>query len=142
MIFRRKLDRGRGIFASPAVPPLRIDPNTMQGIASMQPNMIIRALGPTVYVDANPLSEKHLTGIGRYTARICLALAARGARVRFFSDDREVIPAPGLDWSADQDLGRWARGSGKAVGSSLWKEFPTTPSGFGASCAPPSEPSP
>src|SRR5271157_3610225 len=78
----------------------------------MRPNMTLRAQGPTVYVDANPLSEKHLTGIGRYTARICLALAARGARVRFFVHDRELLPPRGLDWSQDQDLGRW--------GSRVW----------------------
>ena len=53
----------------------------------MRPNMTLRAQGPTVYVDTNPLSEKYLTGIGRYTARICFALAARGARVRFFAHD-------------------------------------------------------
>ncbi len=84
-----------------------------KGIASMRPNITIRAQGPIVYVDAKPLSDKHLTGIGRYTARICMALAARGARVRFFTDDRELLPPPGLDWSPDQDLGRW--------GARLWQ---------------------
>ncbi len=73
----------------------------------MPPNMTLRAQGATVYVDARPLADKHLTGIGRYTARICFALAARGARVRFFADDRELLPPRGLDWSQDQDLGRW-----------------------------------
>ena len=62
----------------------------------------------TVYLDANPLADRHLTGIGRYTARIALALAATGP-VRFFSEDREIVPKGGLDWSQDQDLGRWGR---------------------------------
>jgi glycosyltransferase involved in cell wall biosynthesis len=64
----------------------------------------------TVFVDVNPLAERHLTGIGRYTARLALALAARaGVRVRFVSQDREVIAPRGLSWSQDQDLGRWGR---------------------------------
>jgi Glycosyl transferases group 1 len=73
----------------------------------MPPNMTLRAHGPTVYVDSRPLADEYLTGIGRYTARICIALASRGARVRFFADGRELFPPPGLDWSPDQDLGRW-----------------------------------
>jgi glycosyltransferase involved in cell wall biosynthesis len=64
---------------------------------------------PTVFVDGNPLSERHLTGIGRYTARVALALAGQGADVRFFSFHREVIPPEGLDWSQDQDLSAWGR---------------------------------
>src|SRR4051812_44489482 len=66
--------------------------------------------GRTVFVDVNPLADRHLTGIGRYTARLALALAAEtfGA-VRFVSQDQEVIPPVGLDWSQDQDLGRWGR---------------------------------
>jgi len=78
----------------------------------MRPNMTLRAQGPTVYVDARPLADKHLTGIGRYTARICFALAARGAQVRLFANDREMLPPRGLDWSQDQVLGRW--------GTKLW----------------------
>jgi glycosyltransferase involved in cell wall biosynthesis len=62
-----------------------------------------------VYVDANPLSERHLTGIGRYTARMALALAARGGDVRFFSFHRELVPPAGMDWSQDQDLSAWGR---------------------------------
>ena len=66
--------------------------------------------GRTVFVDVNPLAEKHLTGIGRYTARLALALAGQaGCRgpVR--------LAGPGgarprrADWSQDQDLGRWGR---------------------------------
>jgi glycosyltransferase involved in cell wall biosynthesis len=64
----------------------------------------------TVFVDVNPLSEPHLTGIGRYTARLALALAGVAGRpVRFTSQDFEVIAPRGLDWSQDQDLARWAR---------------------------------
>ncbi len=74
----------------------------------MRPNMTDRAQGPTVYLDARPFTGKYLTGIGRYTARICFALAARGVRVRFFAHDRELLPPRGLDWSQDQDLGRWS----------------------------------
>jgi glycosyltransferase involved in cell wall biosynthesis len=63
--------------------------------------------GPTVFVDANPLADRHLTGIGRYTARLTLALA-RHAPIRFHSQGEEVLPAR-LDWSQDQDLARWGR---------------------------------
>ncbi len=64
--------------------------------------------GPPVYFDANPLSDRHLTGIGRYAARLSLAMATRRP-VRFFAGERLVSPPPGLDWSQDQDLGAWAR---------------------------------
>jgi len=64
--------------------------------------------GPPVYVDAFPLSDPHLTGIGRYAARLALAMAARRP-VRFFLKDRVVTPPPSLGWSQDQDLGVWAR---------------------------------
>ena len=67
--------------------------------------------GRTVFVDVNPLADRHLTGIGRYTARLALALARQtphGA-VRFVSQDQEVVAPRGLDWSQDQDLGRWGR---------------------------------
>jgi glycosyltransferase involved in cell wall biosynthesis len=63
---------------------------------------------PEVFVEANPLSDRHLTGIGRYTARIALALAKTGP-VRFFSADEELILPDRLDWSQDQDLGLWGR---------------------------------
>jgi glycosyltransferase involved in cell wall biosynthesis len=66
--------------------------------------------GRTVFVDVNPLADRHLTGIGRYTARLALALAGQaGVAVRFVSQDHEVIAPNGLDWSQDQDLGRWGR---------------------------------
>ena len=64
--------------------------------------------GPPVYFDANPLSDRHLTGIGRYEARLALAMAARRP-VRFFMQDKLVEPPADLDWSQDQDLGAWAR---------------------------------
>ena len=63
----------------------------------------------TVFVDVSPLVERHLTGIGRYTARLALALAAhRNAALRFTTQDFEVLPPRGLGWDADQDLARWA----------------------------------
>ncbi len=61
-----------------------------------------------IFLDANPLADKHLTGIGRYTARIALALATQGP-IRFFSENQELILPEGLDWSQDQDLGGWGR---------------------------------
>ncbi len=64
--------------------------------------------GPPVYFDANPLSDRHLTGIGRYAARLALAMA-RHRRVRFFTQGRVIEPPAGLDWSQDQDLGAWAK---------------------------------
>jgi len=64
--------------------------------------------GAPVYLDANPLSDRHLTGIGRYSAR--LALAMRSIReVRFFVGDRVIQPPSDLSWDQDQDLGAWAR---------------------------------
>jgi glycosyltransferase involved in cell wall biosynthesis len=65
----------------------------------------------TVFVDVDPLAEKYLTGIGRYTARLALALAKVAGRgsVRFATHDQEVLAPPSLDWSQDQDLARWAR---------------------------------
>ena len=63
---------------------------------------------PPFYVDANPLADKHLTGIGRYTARLALALAA-GGPVRFFTGDREVVAPADLSWDQDQDLATWGR---------------------------------
>jgi glycosyltransferase involved in cell wall biosynthesis len=66
--------------------------------------------GRTVFFDVNPLADRHLTGIGRYTARLALAMAGQpGTAVRFVSQDQEVVPPRGLDWSQDQDLGRWGR---------------------------------
>lgn len=66
--------------------------------------------GRTVFVDVNPLAETHLTGIGRYTARLGLALArVLGRPPRFTSMDQEVLAPANLDWSRDQDLARWAR---------------------------------
>lgn len=63
--------------------------------------------GRTVYVDATPLGDKHLTGIGRYTARLALALG-RLVPTRFFSGDQEVVPTA-VDWTPDQDLADWGR---------------------------------
>ena len=64
--------------------------------------------GQPVYLDANPLSDRHLTGIGRYAARLALAMARRRP-VKFFCKDQVIVPPAGLDWAQDQDLGRWAR---------------------------------
>ena len=64
----------------------------------------------TVFVDAAPLSEPHPTGIGRYTARLALALnALPRCTLRFASADAEIIAPRSLDWSQDQDLARWAK---------------------------------
>ena len=64
--------------------------------------------GPPVYFDANPLSDRHLTGIGRYSARLALALATLRS-VHFFMRDKVIEPPADLEWSQDQDLARWAR---------------------------------
>src|SRR3989442_1686393 len=74
---------------------------------------------PVVFIDANSFADRHLTGIGRYTARIALALAARGP-VRFFSNGQELFPPPDLDRSPDQDLAQW--------GHRIW-ESPRAPMG-------------
>src|SRR5579875_3785060 len=54
--------------------PLQAHSNTAQGIARMQPHVSIEPRDPTVYVDATPLADEHLTEIGRYTARVGMAL--------------------------------------------------------------------
>ncbi len=70
----------------------------------------LNAATRTVFVDAGPLSEPHLTGIGRYTARLALALKALpDCALRFASADNEIIAPPALDGSQDQDLARWAK---------------------------------
>src|SRR5262249_38571506 len=61
-----------------------------------------------VYIDASPLGDPWLTGIGRYTARIALAIS-KYAEVRFFSDVFQIHAPRGLSWSHDQDLQVWAR---------------------------------
>ncbi|MDX2037357.1 MAG: glycosyltransferase [Isosphaeraceae bacterium] len=71
-----------------------------------------------VYLDAAPLTSSRLTGIGRYTARLAIALAAR-TRLRLYLDRSELHPSPRLDWSHDQDLGRWARAVGRSPRSQL-----------------------
>ena len=67
------------------------------------------SLVPSVFVDAEPFSWRWFAGVPRYTARLCLGLAAQGVSVRFFFGDKEIEPLPGLSWSADQDIERWAR---------------------------------
>lgn len=61
-----------------------------------------------VFMDASPLASRPLTGIGRYAARLALALSEAG-RVRFFTGGYEVSPPDSLSWSQDQDLAPWAR---------------------------------
>jgi glycosyltransferase involved in cell wall biosynthesis len=61
-----------------------------------------------LYLDASPLASRPLTGIGRYAARLALALSRR-TRVRFFTGGYEVEPARALSWDQDQDLARWAQ---------------------------------
>lgn len=72
------------------------------------PSGVGQATARTIYVDANPLADRHLTGIGRYTARVALALA-RQASIRFFSQNQELLTPPDLNWDQDQDLCRWGR---------------------------------
>jgi glycosyltransferase involved in cell wall biosynthesis len=62
---------------------------------------------PVVYLDANPLHDRHLTGIGRYSARLSLTLQAKGGDVRFFSGGQEIVPPEDLGWDPDQDLKVW-----------------------------------
>ncbi|CAN5885914.1 glycosyltransferase family 1 protein [soil metagenome] len=83
--------------------PYREGPGKMIG-----PNRTTTGPAPAIYLDANPLADRHLTGIGRYTARIALALASY-APVRFFSNGTYLILPEDLDWSQDQDLGAWGR---------------------------------
>ncbi len=61
-----------------------------------------------IYADVGAFAHRRITGIARYTARLCLALA-RVAQLRFFHAGEEVVAADGLDWSHDQDLARWCR---------------------------------
>ncbi|WP_158633494.1 glycosyltransferase family 4 protein [Tautonia sociabilis] len=68
--------------------------------------------GLTLFIDANPLADRHLTGIGRYTARIVLALS-RHVPLRFFSNGKELILGGPLDPDPDQDLAE--------LGRRIWK---------------------
>jgi glycosyltransferase involved in cell wall biosynthesis len=64
----------------------------------------------SIFIDINPLADSHLTGIGRYTARLALALARQsGGTVRFTSQHFEVLAPRGLSWDQDEDLARWGR---------------------------------
>lgn len=64
--------------------------------------------GFSLFVDANPLADRHLTGIGRYTARVVLSLS-RIVPLRFFSNGKELILNGELDPDLDQDLGALGR---------------------------------
>lgn len=64
--------------------------------------------GFTLFVDANPLADRHLTGIGRYTARVVLSLS-RLVPLRFFSNGKELILNGSLNPDLDQDLGAFGR---------------------------------
>ncbi len=76
----------------------------------MSPQLLPGDSNAPVYFDANPLSDHHLTGIGRYTARLALAMAAHRPLRFFFPNSHEVIVPPDkISWSPDQDLGTWAR---------------------------------
>jgi len=61
-----------------------------------------------IYLDANPLADRHLTGIGRYTARLALALARR-TPIRFFSNGTELEATVDGASVEEADLGRWGR---------------------------------
>ena len=61
-----------------------------------------------VFLDATPLADPCLTGIGRYTARIALAMRRR-VGLRFFTANEEILPPADLEWRHDQDLQGWAR---------------------------------
>lgn len=65
---------------------------------------------PIVFVDALTLADRLLTGIGRYTARLSIALQqVAPGRVRFFDGREEILAPRSLDWGHDQDLACWAR---------------------------------
>ena len=58
-----------------------------------------------VYIDANPLSDNHLTGIGRYTARLALALS------------RTAASGSSRRWRRSTPPGRFALVSGPGPGA-------------------------
>src|SRR5262245_3672320 len=63
-----------------------------------------------VYVDCGPLRERHLTGIGRFTARLIEALVRRRPVRLFSTDGRGDIPLSAADVpESDHDLARWTR---------------------------------
>jgi glycosyltransferase involved in cell wall biosynthesis len=75
----------------------------------MEPDGSDDEIAPIVYIDAQAFGWRWFAGVPRYAVRLAIALAAQGASVRFFENDEEIVPLPGLDWSPDQDLERWAR---------------------------------
>lgn len=63
-----------------------------------------------VYVDYGPLREQHLTGIGRFTARLVEALVRRRPVCLFSPEGWGDLPLTSDDVpEADDDLARWAR---------------------------------
>ena len=83
----------------------------------------------TVFVDVNPLAERHLTGIGRYTARLALALARQaGGAVRFVSQRpgsarparARLVAGPGPRALGTPRLARAARAAPRR-----WRSRPT-----------------
>jgi glycosyltransferase involved in cell wall biosynthesis len=63
-----------------------------------------------IYVDVSALEEKHLTGMGRFVARLVHALARRVPLGLLTSAGGEYIPVRGAELpEPDPDLGSWAR---------------------------------
>lgn len=68
------------------------------------------AAAEPVYIDSGPLREKHLTGIGRFTARLIEAVARRRPVCLFSTDGTgDVVLQPATVPPSDHDLARWAR---------------------------------
>lgn len=67
--------------------------------------------GPTpIYIDYGPLREQHLTGIGRFTARLVEALVRRRPVCLFSTEGWGDLPLTAADVpDTDADLARWAR---------------------------------
>jgi glycosyltransferase involved in cell wall biosynthesis len=79
-----------------------------QGMFGQVGQSAAQQLQRPIYLDAASLAAPHLTGIGRYTARLALALASR-SRLHFFDGDQEIKPRAGLSFHQDQDLAVWAK---------------------------------
>lgn len=64
-----------------------------------------------IYIDCGPLLEEHLTGIGRFTARMTEALVRRHPVCLFTTNARGDITLTSADVpESDADLVRWTRG--------------------------------
>jgi glycosyltransferase involved in cell wall biosynthesis len=77
---------------------------------SMEAVITVQPAADPIYVDSGPLRERHLTGIGRFVARLVEALVRRRSVCLFRADGRGDVTLAAMDEpGCDLDLAGWAR---------------------------------